>query len=260
MITPFFTIIVPLTKRLSYLFPFTLDSLIAQRGTSSFEVIIVDATEGKALLHHLSLDQVTVIPAQSDNLFAMLNLALKRARGQYTHILSPGEFYMSKKALAFVAKIIHAYDFPDLLYSARMMRHSFGQPTIDIYPIKENDLKGARIPTTLQPFWFRSQTLEMIGGFNEKYQIQGGFELICRYFQSPTLKKAFVKRVITDYEYRKPTPRWIIRQCLETFWISLAKFGPTLHLFAWLIQNCLRLFRFSWKIARIAFWKRHVAY
>ncbi len=31
--------------------------------------------------------------------------------------------------------MIHGHDFPDLLHTPRMVRHRFGQPTIDITPL-----------------------------------------------------------------------------------------------------------------------------
>ncbi len=258
--TPFFTVIITLTDRLSYLFPFTLDSLILQQGNGSFEVIIVDATKGKVPLHHLPLENVTILLAESSNPSRMLNQALKLAKGHYIHCMTPGEFYMSKKALAFATKIIHAYDFPDLMYTARMVRHSYGQPTVDMQPLLLNDLKKAQTTISLQPFWFRREAVLMLGGFNQKYEIQSGYDMLCRYFLAPTLRKAFVRRVLTDYEYRMSSSKWILKQCFETFWISLTYFGPSPQLFSWLLQNCLRLFRFSWKIVRASFWKRHVAY
>jgi hypothetical protein len=260
MVNPFFTVIITLTDKLSYLFPFTLDSLILQKGSASFEVIIVDASRGKVPLHHLPLENVIILQAESSNLSCMLNQALHIARGHYIHCMLPGEFYMSKKALAFATKIIHAYDFPDLMYTARMVRHSFGQPTVDMQPLLLTNLKKGQVSPSLQAFWFRREAIFMLGGFNKKYEIQSGYDTVCRFFLAPTLKKAFVRRILTDYEYRMLPSRYILQSCLETFWISFYHFGPTTHLFAWLVQNCLRLFRFSWKIVRASFWKRHVAY
>jgi hypothetical protein len=260
MLNPFFTVIITLTDKLSYLFPFTLDSLILQKGSASFEVIIVDGSKGKVSLNHLPLENVTILHSVSSNPSCMLNLALSVAKGHYIHCMMPGEFYISKKALSFALKIIHAHDFPDLMYTARMVRHSFGQPTLDMQPLSTGDLKKGRAAPSLQPFWLRREALVMLGGFNQKYEIQGGYDVICRFFLAPTLKKAFVRRILTDYEYRMPPSSYVLQSCLETFWISFTHFGPTLHLFSWIMQNCLRLFRFSWKLIRSSFWKRHVAY
>src|SRR5476651_789533 len=106
MVHPFFTVIITLTERLSYLLPFTLDSLILQQGNASFEVIIVNGTK-EVSLQHLPLDCVTILTAVSSNGSAMLNQALAVAKGHYIHCMKPGEFYISKKALAFATKIIH---------------------------------------------------------------------------------------------------------------------------------------------------------
>jgi len=260
MLNPFFTVIITLTDKLSYLFPFTLDSLILQKGSASFEVIIVDGSKGKVPLNHLPLENVTIVQSASSNPACMLNQALKLAKGNYIHCMMPGEFYMSKKALAFATKIIHAYDFPDLMYTARMVRHSFGQPTVDINPLSIGDLKKGQAAPSLQPFWLRREALVMLGGFNPKYEIKSGYDVICRFFLAPTLKKAFVRRVLTDNEYRMPSSKYVLQSCFETFCVSFTHFGPTPHLFVWLVQNCLRLFRFSWKIIHASFWKRHAPY
>jgi hypothetical protein len=260
MLNPFFTVIITLTDKLSYLFPFTLDSLISQKGSASFEVIIVDGSKGKVALQHLPLENIVILQAESSNLSCMLNQALSFAKGHYIHCMLPGEFYMSKKALAFATKIIHAYDFPDLMYTARMVRHSFGQPTVDMQPLSLGDLKRGQAAPSLQSFWFRREAVVMLGGFKLKYEIKSGYDAICRFFLAPTLRKAFVRRVLTDYEYRMPPSKYVLKSCLETFWISFTHFGPTPHLFVCLVQNCLRLFSFLWKIVRASFWKRHVAY
>lgn len=260
MLNPFFTVIITLTDKLSYLLPFTLDSLLLQKGSASFEVIIVDGSKGKVSLHHLPLENVTILKSESSNPSCMLNQALSIAKGHYIHCLMPGEFYMAKKALVFATKIIHAYDFPDLIYTARLVRHSFGQPTVDMQPLSLADLKRGNASPSLQAFWLRREAIVMLGGFNPKYEIQSGYDAICRFFLAPTLRKAFVRRVLTDYEYRMPPSKYVFHSCLETFKISFTHFGPTLHLLTWLAQNCLRLCRFSWKIIRASFWKRHAAY
>ena len=193
MFNPFFTVIITLTDKLSYLFPFTLESLILQKGSASFEVIIVDGSKGKISLNHLPLDNVTILQSENSNPSCMLNQALNVAKGQYIHCMMPGEFYMSKKALSFATKIIQAYDFPDLLHTARMARHSFGQPTVDMQPLSMADLKKGQIVPSLQAFWLRREALMMLGGFKQKYEIQGGLRCDLQIFSCSNAKKSVCK-------------------------------------------------------------------
>lgn len=258
MQAPYFTIIVPLTLNRSHLLPLTLDSLMTEQGP--FEVIVVDGTLGAAFLNHLPLANTTYIRARKLNVFAMINQALPLAKGHYIHIVFPGEYYTWRKGLSFMMKMIQAYDFPDLIYTVRVTRHQFGQPTIDAHPLAMNDLKQGSLSSNLLSIWFHKETLLILGGFNEKYAIQGGFDTVCRYFLTPTLRKVFVRRILTDYEYRRPHSKWVIKASLEFLSISLVRFGPNRYLMNWLMRNCLRLFQFLWKIIRGSFWKRHTIY
>jgi hypothetical protein len=56
--------------------------LLLQQESASFEVIIIDGMKGGTLLHHLPLENVTVLTAKSGNMFTMLNQALTLAKGQ----------------------------------------------------------------------------------------------------------------------------------------------------------------------------------
>lgn len=258
MITPFFSIIIPLIEKRSYLFPFTLDSLAPQRKESSFEVIIIDATEGRSALTHLPIQEVRILRAEKRSIPAMLNQALKFTKGEYIHVMLPGEFYAWNHALTFLTKMIHGHGFPDLIYSPRRHRHHFGQPTIDLQPLTLRSLKQGAVSASMQSYWIRREAVMVMGGFNEKFPIQCGYDLICRMFLTPTLRKTFMRRILTDYEYRSQPSEWIWKQSLETARVSFKHFGFTPYLFLWMMQNCLRLFRFSWKIIRASFWKKHV--
>lgn len=257
MHAPFFSIIIPLNKKRSYLFPFTLDSLTPQKKEASFEVIIVDGTEGQLTLDHLPIQGATVLRAEKRAAPAMLNQALKVAKGEYIHVLLPGEFYAWNHALTFLTKMIRGHGCPDLIYSPQRQRHHFGQPTVDLQPLTLRNLKQGEISVSMQSYWIRRETLVVIGGFNESLPIQYGYDLICRLFLIPTIRKKFMKRILTDYEYRRDPPEQIWRQSVETARVSFKHFGLTRYLFLWVLQNCLRLFQFSWKMVRLSFWKKH---
>jgi len=256
--TPFFSLIVVLTEKNSYLLPFTLDSIARELSEVVREVIIVDGTGGRAVLAHLPVEGVKVLKCPGSCVPELLNLALEEASGKYVHFLFPGEFYAFDHALIFMKKMIKGYDFPDLIYTPRRVRHHFGQPTVDMFPVTIKILKLGKVPSSLQSYFFRREALLMLGGFSNKYAMAWGYDILCRFFLAPTLRKTFVRRVLTDYEYRRVRPEWIVKESLETARISFKYFGPSLQFFQWLMQNCLRLLSFSWKMVRASFWKRHV--
>jgi hemolysin activation/secretion protein len=252
---PFFSILIPLTDQLSYLLPLTLEGLALQTGSVSFEVVIVDGTKEGAALGSLPLENVKVLKEKNGNLFELLNKGLAAAEGTYIHCLCPGEYYIAKKGLLFMTKIIHAHGCPDLLHTAWMRRRSFGQPTVFVKGLTLNSLKRVQLPHSLHPFWFRREIIQMMGGFEKKYKTQSGYDLVCRYFKAPTLRKAFIKRVIADYEYRRGPPKWFLLHWWEALKISLIHFGPSLDLGIWFLENGVRLLRFSWRRVCQAFWK-----
>lgn len=256
--TPFFSLIVILTEKNSYLLPFTLDSIAREQSGVVREIIIVDGTGGKTVLAHLPVEGVKVVACQSPHTADLLNTAVKEASGRYIHFLFPGEFYVSDHALIFMKKMIKGYDFPDMIYTTRRVRHQFGQPTVDLFPLTIKILKQVKVPSSLQSYFFRREALIMLGSFSSKYEIACGYELLCRFFLTPTLRKTFVRRVLTDYEYRRVKPDSIVKESLEIVRISFKYFGPSLQFFQWLMQNCLSLLSFSWKIVRASFWKRYV--
>ncbi len=254
---PFFSLVIVLTDENGYLLPFTLDSIAREQKKVSFEVIIIDGTKG-TVLSNLPVENVEIFKAEKGGISAMLNQALSAARGEYLHFLFPGEFYATNEALVFMKKMIQRYGFPDLIYTPRRERHQFGQPTVDLTMLSLESLKRGDVPWSLQAYFFRAEALLMLGGFSAVCQTEWGYDLLCRLFLAPSLRKAFVKRVLTDYEYRRAKPDWIWRRSIEMAQISFKYFGPTRHLFGWVMQNCLRLFRFSWKIVRGSFWKKYV--
>lgn len=254
MTTPFFSLIVVLTEKNFYLLSFTLDSFVHTSG--SREVILVDGTNGKVNLAHLPIEGVKIIQSKGESTPAKLNRALKVCTGSYVHVLYPGEFYIWNEALKFMQKMIQGYHFPDLIYTPRRVRHRFGMATTDFFPLSTKILTRGDIPWSVQSCFFRREALVMMGGFSEKYKIRWGYELLCRFFRAPTLTKVYVKRLLTDYEYRRPPTDWLWKDSVQTARISLKYFGPSLQLIMWMVQNCVRVFLFGWKLLRSAVMNR----
>lgn len=257
MTTPFFSLIIVLTEKNSYLLPFTLDSIAHEQRC--YEVAIVDGTGGKVVLDHLPVEGVKIIRSRQGSLPQMMNLAMKEVSGEYLHFLMPGEFYIWDEALNYMRKMIQGYNFPDLVYTPRRVRHHFGQPVMDLFPLTTKNLKRGEFHWSLQSYFFRRESLLMMGGFSEKYGIKWGYDVICRFFLASTLTKVYVKRLITDYEYRRETSNWIWKESVETAQISFKYFGLSGQLLAWMMQNCLRLFRFLWKMIRLSCWKKYAS-
>lgn len=254
-----FSVIVPIMDQNVHLLPFTMDS-IAEQAFDSYEVIVID---GQTKEHSLSIFDAyqahitRIYTALDRDLSAMFNKGVDLAQGQYLHFMQPGEFYISRNAFRFLKDFIDQSPSPDLIYTGCVVRHSLTPPQQLFRQIDEEDLKGAKIPQGLHAYWFKKETVLLSGKFDTRYRIQGGFDLICRFYRNPTLRKAFMRRILTDYEYRLLKPKWIIRQLFETLLIIFRHFGLSKAALFWVAQNHLRLFRWWSKSVKGAFWKRH---
>ncbi len=254
---PFFSVVVPVTEDSVHLLCFTLDSILAQTYPS-YEVIVVDAEQigcPSAVLDAYLGRVERVYSALGGNLSGMLNQGITLCKGSYVHFLQPGEFYISRHAFEFVKRVIDDGSCPELIYTGCTIRHSLAPQQQVLQQIHAEDLKCANIPQTLQAYWFQREALIALGKFKKRYKIQGGFDLICRFYSNPGFQKVQMRRVLTDYEYRLPRASWIFRQLLETFLILISHFGLSLATLGWVLQNHLRFFRWWFRSVKAAFWK-----
>lgn len=249
-----FSVVIPVTEESAYLLPFTLSSLEEQEE-GSFQVILVDGTKSGVNLGSNPRYQIEIIRVAKSNRFALMNEGILRATGEYIHFLMPGEFYISCFVFPYVSKRLFEHSLPDLAYGGCLIRHSFGQPSVFLKKITSEDLRGVRVPPSLQAFWFRKETLHLIGMFNEKFEVEGGMELVYRFFAAETLSKVCMPRILTDYEYRKLSSKRLRLQFLEMLRIVLFYSGVSWSLFKWGWENHVRLVRWGWKMVKTAFWK-----
>ncbi len=227
----FFTIALIITDQTAYLLPFTLDG-ISKQDFHDFEVLKI---------------------AHQGNISEMMNEAIAQANGEYIHFLTPGEFYTSSRSLTLIAEQIHSHANPDLLSMGYIERHSLALPQTFIQPLSIKDLKRGRFAHSLQSHFFRTETLLNLGGFNPDYVAQGGFDMICRFYEDSHLRKTFIRRVLTDYEYRLLPPKRVVAQFFEVFLIICRHFGLSKALIWWTAQNNLRLLRWWFKSVQRAF-------
>ena len=69
------------------------------------------------------------------------------------------------------------------------------------------------------------------------------------------MRKVFMRRILTDYEYRRFSAKKIIEQFWETLVIISKHFGLSKALIWWAAQNHLYLFRWWMKSVKSIFWK-----
>lgn len=257
-----FSIVIPVMEDLAYLLPFTLSSLASQKEVegTKIEVILIDGTKQGICLGLDTHQKLEIFRSSLSNRYALMNEGILKSKGDYIHFLMPGEYYISSRVFEHVQKFLKEYAEPDLAYGGCFIRHSFGQPSVFLKKISQEDLQAVSLPSSLQSFWFRKETLCLIGMFSKKFEMEGGVELIYRLFKAPTLTKAFIPRILTDYEYRAPSSKRVLRQFFETFCIVLAHVGISYSLFQWIGRNYLRLVKWGWKMVKIAFWKPYVAH
>lgn len=259
---PFFTVVVVITDRNAHMVSLTMDCIAAQ-SFHPFEVIVID---GQVQEHSLEIFDAykTIISriyhALDLNLYSMMNKGISLAQGPYMHFLMPGEFYISRHAFSFVREFIEQQQQPDLVCCGSIIRHSFSPPQIILQNTTLEELKGSRLSASLQAYWFRKEALISIGKFNTGFEIQGGQDMICRFFLNPSMKVTFMRRILTDYEYRRPSPKKIIQQFWETLLIICRHFGLSKAVIWWAAQNHLRLFRWWIKSIKSAFWKSNARY
>jgi len=249
--TPSFSILVPVTDANLYLASFTLDS-IAGQSYPFFEIVLIDGRKKEKSQDffegYRSHIRKTLL-AQGGDLFSILNQGVSLAEGEYIHVLIPGEYYLSKHALNFVADFVQQQNLPDLMCTGRMLRQSLCPPEISVEETSLQDLKKGKLTSCLQSAWFRKSALLKEGGFDPRFKWQGGQDMICRFYLRANLKKSFMRRVLVDYEYRRPPPGKVIRLFWETLVILCRHFGLGKALLWWTAQNHLRLL--SWWLKSI---------
>ena len=256
---PLFSIVICITDHNAQWLPFTMDG-IAGQTSHSYEVIVID---GQAKEYSLAVFDayrsrlVHIYKMHGGNLSAMMSEGIKFAQGTYLHFLQPGEFYISRNSLYFLEEFIHKNPSADLIYTGYVVRHSLTPPQQLFQSVDLEGLKEAKLPHRLEAYWFKKQVVLELGGYNKSYRIQGGFDLICRFFLNAALHKVFMRRILTDYEYRLPKAKWILRQLYETMLIVFRHFGFSKAIFFWVAQHHLRFFRWGSKSIKGAFWKHH---
>ncbi len=256
--SPFFSLVIPLLARNSSLLFFTLQSLASQKYTS-FEVLLIDGREEKDCpkpWEGMELPNWEIVSLPGASLPALQNEGLSLAQGAYIHFLLPGEFYLSNNSLVFAHQFLLKSQKPDLMYAGCMIRHSFAAPEVLLKEIDREALQKGDLCPTMQPYFFLKDSLLALGGLSEQYEIQAGLEKIYQYFSLPEMKKVYMPRILTDYEYRLPTPAHLLLQMKETCSILFSYFGLRFPLFLWVRKVFFRFVLWEGKKIQRAVYKQ----
>lgn len=254
--TPFYSIII-LLRDFPHLMSLTLDTIRAQ-NFSSYEIIIVEYNTDPSVLEGIERqsDKLShIYTVNQDDKAHMMNHGMELAKGQYLHFLISGDTYLSHYALQDIKALIEKSDHPDMLYCGYLLRETNMSPKAIIHPFTSKHLQKGELPSRLQACFFSKKSLIEMKGFSEKFKLRSGLDLICRIFLKKDRNVVFSKRVYTDFEYRKKSPKEVMRYALETFYVILVHFGIVKAFSWWFIQDRLRLIKWSIRSLKKAFWR-----
>ncbi|MBS0626036.1 MAG: hypothetical protein JSS32_08305 [Verrucomicrobia bacterium] len=243
-----------LVKKNLHLLPLTLESLASQNDRS-YEVLLVDGVKTGRVEEMARGLPVQILKEAGETEAELMNRALGKAKGEYIQFLRPGDRYISQHALSYLTELIRDSERPELVYCAFLERDLDGPPQAVSFPINAQTLKKGTFPTMYRSSWFLKETVVGLGGFNHRLNYRPSFDLLCRFFLKGGLRAVYTRRVLTDYEPLKNSPRAIAGYAFETCRILYRHFGLKSAL-RWLFdQDHSRMIRWMAHLLRHAFQK-----
>jgi len=251
--TPLVSIVI-LLNDYYHLVNLTLHSIINQSETS-YEIIVIETAKSKRDLIMLKpfLDKIRIIEHSDSKLWpGLMNRGLELSKGKYIHFLTSGDNYVSKYVISYLKDLIDEKSYPNLICCAFLRRDEFSAP--ESINFSFDYFKRGKIPMTIQSCWFSVDTIKRLGGFDLKYKIQPGFDMICRIFSIKDKKVIFSNRVLTDYLFKKRPSRIILFKSWENIKIIYRNFGLLKTLFWWALHDHFRMIKLIMLSVKRAFW------
>lgn len=255
---PKVSIIIP-TFNCAQTISLTIESLLDQ-DYPDFEIVVVDGGSKDRTLELVKTfrqNQIRIYSLPISQRYEMLNKGISHALGRYINCLFPGDFYISRFTLQQMMHLAIEKHQPHLVYCGTLLRDGKSLVKSLYRPLDVELLKNGHQPTSLQSCWFRIDTFRELGKFNPKYDVRGGFELLCRYIKHPEFRTASIHRILTDYDLR-----WVSRSMiLQHFWetcITIWRYYGCLATVSWLFRqkDASRFLKLWWRNIRIAFFGR----
>ena len=235
----------------------TIESILSQENCC-FEVICVDGESTDRTVeivrsYNDSRCQVELLGKAS--LFEMINRGIKRAKGDYIHILYPGDSYLYPEALALVMCRITQNQFPDLFYAASFLREASFDQHLFFCPLKAELLQVGIYPTFLQSCWIKKSVFEnanaasAVGYFDEKFKLCAPLDFFIRLAERPGLLVASDMRVYTDIAEPAFNYAYLLCSFRENFQIIRKHFG-LFSAIVWLVKQKDSKHLFSYSLRR----------
>lgn len=238
---------------------FTIDSLIKQRYPD-FEIIVIDAGSQDRTLEIVKSfheDRIRLSSVTGYNRYEMVNKGISLARGAYVNILFPGDYYIHIDTLMIMMQLAATHHHPSLVYCGCLIREAKREVKVLYRHLDLHLLKMGQQPTSLQSIWFKSTLFGVIGKFNSRLTLRGGYDLICRFMLSKDPVYASTSRVLTDYDLRGVTRKMVVMHFRETFSVLKIHFG-WLDVIRWLFRQneVSRYFKLLGKSVKVAVFGR----
>lgn len=246
--TPLFSLIALVKEEKQHLLAATLDSLCFQTERR-FEVILVDPIGLKKWEEEVKAYDfpIQICHADQSSTSEMMNQAIQVARGKYLQFLSLGDRYLSPQGLSYLSELLVQNGEPQLIYSGFLVQ---GSETV-VFPLERQTLQKGVFSRDC--CFLRKAVLDL-GGFDKALSHRFAFELLCRLYLKQEIKPIYSRRVLTDGESHRKTPRAMMGYAWDTYQILYKHFGLW-HALRWIfIQDHLQMFRWVGRQLKAAFW------
>lgn len=247
---PYFSIVI-LARRGLHLLPLTIETIKFQ-SEKEFEVIVV--SNSKQEIARLYPD-LRVCQVKDKEISQMMNEGIRVAKGRYLQFLDPGDRFLSHQGLSYLRQLIQDSREPHLVYSGFLMRGPDEPPQAVSFSFNQETLQKGMFPSHFRSSWFRRDSLQDLGGFDEMFSYRPAFDFLCRLYQKKNLKVVYSRRVLTDSEPLSVSPKEMVGYVEETCRILYRHFGLW-HALRWIfVQDHLKMLRWTVRLVKQAFWK-----
>ena len=172
---------------------------------------------------------------------------MEKARGKYLHFLYPGEYYISKFSLQYALIKAESRNFPNLLCFAFLQRALLESPVVKHVSFSKTFLGGERYPILTSSVLFLKESVVAVGSDSGRYRYLEGFDVITKIYLMKGSRVLCCRRVLTDYNFQKNTPRQFVRYALELLSIIRKRYGFFSLFHPGVIKEILEMLKYWFK-------------